>query len=53
MGCGNTIKVLRRQGWTFPPLAECREAWVKRYPGWEWRDPGITEWRAEEDDDAS
>ena len=53
MGCGNTIKVLRRQGWTFPPLAECREAWVKRYPGWEWRNPGITEWSAEEDDDAS
>ena len=24
--------VLRRRGWTFPPLADCRAAWAKRYP---------------------
>ena len=53
MGCDNTRKVLRKQGWTFSPLAECRAAWVKRYPGWEWRDPELMEWWAEEDDHAS
>ena len=51
MGCDNTDKVLRRRGWTFPPLTECRAAWVTRYPGWTWRDPAITKWRAEEADD--
>ena len=51
MGCDNANKVLRRRGWTFPPLLECRAAWVKRYPGWTWRDPAITKWRAEEADD--
>ena len=51
MGCDNTDKVLRRRGWTFPPLPECRAAWEKRYPGWTWRDPAITKWRAEEADD--
>jgi hypothetical protein len=48
MGCENGQKVLRRQGWTFPPLEECRAAWIKRYPGWKWRNPDITEWRAED-----
>ena len=51
MGCDNTDKVLRRRGWTFPPLTECRAAWETRYPGWTWRDPAITKWRAEEADD--
>ena len=41
MGCDNTDKVLRRRGWTFPPLLECRAAWEKRYPGWPWRDSGV------------
>ena len=50
MGCDNTAKVLRRRGWTFPSLAECREAWEKRYAGWRWRDTNIKEWRAEEED---
>jgi hypothetical protein len=44
MGCENKKKVLRRRGWTFPDLMACREAWEKRYPGWQWRDPDITEW---------
>jgi hypothetical protein len=51
MGGDNTKKVLRRRGWTLPPLAVCRAAWEKRYPGWQWRDNEITEWRAEEADD--
>ena len=48
MGCRNTKKVLRRQGWTFPPLPDCRIAWEARYPGWKWRNPDLTEWQAEE-----
>jgi hypothetical protein len=52
MGCDNTAKVLRRRGWTFPALLDCRAAWVKRYAGWQWRDTEIKEWRAEEEDDA-
>jgi hypothetical protein len=51
MGCDNSKKVLRRRGWTFPPLIECREAWLKQYPNWSWRDENITEWQAEESDD--
>lgn len=51
MGCDNEKKVLRKRGWTFPPLRQCREAWLKRFPDWPWRDPEITEWRAEEQDD--
>jgi hypothetical protein len=51
MGCDNTKKVLRRQGWSFPPLLECRAKWEVRYPGWKWRDTEIAEWQAEEADD--
>jgi hypothetical protein len=51
MGCDNEKKVLRQRGWTFPPLSVCRIAWAKRYPGWQWRDNEITDWRAEEADD--
>jgi hypothetical protein len=51
-GCDNTKKVLRRRGWTFPPLLECRTAWEKRYPSYKWRDTEITEWRAEDEADA-
>ena len=43
-------EVLRRRGWTFPPLLDCRAAWAKRYPDWKWRNPEITEWHAEESD---
>ena len=48
-GCDNEKKVMRRRGWTFPPLKECRAKWEQCYPGWPWRDPKIAEWRAEED----
>jgi len=50
-GCDNTRKVMRRQGWAFPPLAECREAWEQRFPGWRWRDANLKAWRREEQDD--
>ena len=43
--------VLRRRGWMFPPLSECRAEWVKRYPDWTWRSSGPAEWPAEETDD--
>ncbi|MCK1453384.1 hypothetical protein IVB36_21505 [Bradyrhizobium sp. 35] len=51
MGGQNEQKVLRRQGWTFPPLEKLRAAWIERFPGWKWRNPDITEWCAEEGDD--
>ena len=52
MGCDNSQKVLRRRGWTFPPLPKCRADWEKRYPGWKWRSPEITEWQPEESGEA-
>jgi hypothetical protein len=30
-------------GWTFPPLAECREAWCRRYGPVKWDNP-VEEW---------
>jgi len=51
MGCENRVKVLRRRGWTFPPLLQCRDEWEKRFPNWPWVDPAIEAWRAEEADD--
>jgi hypothetical protein len=48
-GCDNGKRVLRRRGWTFPALQECRAKWIERYPGWEWRDPEIQAWQAEEE----
>lgn len=46
-GCTNTRKVLRRRGWTFPPLAQARAEWEARFPGWTWQDPELQEWQAE------
>jgi hypothetical protein len=51
MGCDNTRKVLRKQGWWFPPLADCRTAWEAKYPDWRWRNPDLAEWQPEEDGD--
>jgi hypothetical protein len=48
MGCSNTERVLRRRGWSFPTLAECRQEWANRYPNWKWRDEAITEWQPED-----
>jgi hypothetical protein len=53
MGCDNSKKVLRKQGWSFPPLADCRAAWEKRYPNWKWRNTEITKWQTEEADDVA
>jgi len=48
MGCDNTDRVLRRRGWTFPSLLQCRAAWEKRFPGWKWMNSTITAWCPEE-----
>jgi hypothetical protein len=31
-------------GWTFPPLAEAREAWCQRYGPVKWDNPNATDW---------
>ena len=31
-GCDNSRKVMRRRGWTFPKLSECRANWEARFP---------------------
>jgi hypothetical protein len=50
-GCDNNQKVLRRRGWKFPPLLECRKRWEARFPDWKWRDPLLTEWQFEQEQD--
>jgi 8-oxo-dGTP pyrophosphatase MutT (NUDIX family) len=40
----------QRRGWEFPPLATCRDRWAENFPDTEWRDQGITGWRAEPED---
>jgi hypothetical protein len=45
------IRVLRKSGWEFPDLTDCRAAWEKRFPGTVWRDPDLACWRAEDADD--
>jgi len=50
-GCDNSQKVLRRRGWNFPPLLECRNRWEARFPDWKWRDPLLTEWQYEQEQD--
>lgn len=37
-----------KRGWEFLPLAQCRAAWEKRYPGWQWRHPEVTDWQADD-----
>ena len=34
----------QRRTWCFPPLKDAREAWEKRFPGWQWTDPFIEDW---------
>jgi hypothetical protein len=43
-GCTNDERVLRRRGWRFPPLADCRKRWLSRFPDTLWRNPKIEEW---------
>jgi hypothetical protein len=47
-GCSNTQKVMRRRGWRFPPLAQLRDEWERRYPGWSWNDADLREWQVED-----
>jgi Family of unknown function (DUF5906)/RepB DNA-primase from phage plasmid len=49
--CDNSQKILRRRGWTFPPLLEARKKWEARFPGWKWRDPRLAAWQCGEDKD--
>jgi hypothetical protein len=39
------------RGWEFPPLAELRVLWERKYPGWKWRHPDLTDWQ--DDDNTS
>jgi Family of unknown function (DUF5906) len=52
-GCDNSRKVMRRRGWTFPKLIECREEWEARFPGWKWRNPKLIEWQGEDAEDTA
>ncbi len=47
-GC-KTSRPSRRRGWTFPPLAKCRNEWLKRFPDWKWHDgvAAFAQWRFE------
>jgi hypothetical protein len=49
-GCDNSRRVMRRRGWTFPELSECREKWEARFPGWPWRNPNLKGWQVEDAD---
>jgi hypothetical protein len=42
-------RVLRARGFQFPPLQEARRAWEARFPGWQWRDPTLTDWQSVDD----
>jgi hypothetical protein len=52
-GCDSGRKVRRRRGWTFRPLEACRMEWMKRFPGWQWRNPALVDWTADGSDDSS
>src|SRR5262249_3847779 len=41
--------VRRHRGWKFPPLSVCRERWLSRFPQTKWREPGVKEWRFEDE----
>jgi hypothetical protein len=47
---GERAWVQGRRGWEFPLLAQCRDEWWKNFSNTEWRDQGITDWRAEAED---
>jgi hypothetical protein len=44
---------MRRRGWTFPDLGECRKKWEARFPGWKWRDPNLKQWQIEDADEGA
>jgi len=37
-----------RRGWDFPPLAECRALWERKFPAWRWQHPEMTEWQTDD-----
>ena len=43
-GCING-KENRQRGWRFPPLAQMRADWSRRYGGWEWENPDQQDWQ--------
>jgi hypothetical protein len=47
-GC-RSRRVMRHRGWEFPPLSQARAAWERRFPGWVWHSPNLTEWGSDED----
>jgi Bifunctional DNA primase/polymerase, N-terminal/Primase C terminal 2 (PriCT-2)/Family of unknown function (DUF5906) len=38
-------KTNEARGWRFPPLAELRAAWARRFSGWRWDMPDLEEWQ--------
>jgi hypothetical protein len=43
--------VLRQRGWRVPELQDCRAEWLKRFPATVWRNPNVTCWQGERDQD--
>lgn len=39
--------VLRKRGWTFPPLGKARAEWMKLFPATDWRDRELKDWQHE------
>jgi hypothetical protein len=35
----------QERGWKFPPLLQLRAEWARRYGGWEWDNPGLSDWQ--------
>jgi hypothetical protein len=48
-GC-QRARVLRRRGWQFPQLSECRAHWRTRFPTTDWPDPEVKKWKTELED---
>ena len=46
-----TFAVLRARGWIFPPLAKLRAKWIERFPNRRCRNPSITKWQQEDDNE--
>jgi hypothetical protein len=49
-GCAKAW-VKRERGWRFPPLSQCRDQWVERFPHTVWDGPSPADWTIGEDDD--
>jgi hypothetical protein len=42
--------IIRKRGWRFPSLAECRDQWLERFPATVWPSPSPEDWTFGEDD---